>query len=370
MVFPCSKSVCTLVLATSVAVVAAAEPPSARSPSQVVLLRNGSYLEGTVRREDGGCRVFFRGGGEILVPNEQIDLIARDLEHGYQLKRAALDGGLAPEHIGLAEWCLRHQLLPHAARHILQAISLDPEHPKIADLEHRLRLVAEQTALAAKRKDSKDVAKKQIPENSGKPSAASTRTDLHPQALERFAATVQPVLLNRCSSAGCHGRTSESEFRLLRPSQGVRISRNATIRNMHAALDMLDRDFPRKSPLLTAPAGPHGPLQHGLFAPHERVQLDRLAQWADLVASGRNAGNATAIKSHNQQLLQRLPSDPFPGQYVPPGPRLGSPPPSVNRQESATVEGDTGTDPFDPAMFNRQQNRTRPGGDYSDSSPR
>jgi hypothetical protein len=329
-------------------------------PGQVVLLRNGSYLEGVVHREEAGCRVFFRGGGEIFLPNEQIDLVARDLEHGYQLKRAALDGGLAPEHIDLAEWCLRHGLLPHAAKHILRATSLDPEHPKIAALEHRLRLVAEQRALAANGETPDDLAKKQIPENSEESPANSISQDLPPAALERFAATVQPVLLNRCSSAGCHGRTADSKFRLLRPARGRPISRNATLQNMHAAIEMLDREFPRKSPLLTAPSGPHGPLQHGLFAPHERVQLERLAEWADLVASARGTRNAAAIESGNQQLLQRLPNDPFPGASPPPGPRIANLPSPVKGQESAPAEGAGGTDPFDPALFNRQQQGIRP----------
>lgn len=332
-----------------------AQPPAPPAPNRVVLLRNGSYLAGAVRREEGGCRVSFPKGGEIFLPNDQIDLIARNLEHGYQIKRAALESGLAPEQIELAEWCLRHQLLPQSAHHLLRAMSLDREHPRIAGLEHRLRLAAEQQALAAKNQPPEALADRQVPEERQNDSVNSTVGELPPEALERFAATVQPVLLNRCSSAGCHGRTADNPFRLLRPTPGTRISRNATLQNMRAAAEMVDRESPQRSPLLTVPSGPHGPLRHGLFAPHEQGQLERLAQWADLVAAGRGGYGTAVVRSPNQQLLQRLHHDPFPNPGQGPAPDHGGFPRAGLRQESPLPEQPTGVDPFDPAEFNRRR---------------
>jgi hypothetical protein len=392
---------CIAVLAVVPSAARGAEPSPTAPPSQVVVLRNGNYLEGSVRPENGGYRLSMLGGGEIFLPRDEVDFVARDLEHGYCLKCAATSDESVREQIALAEWCLRHRLLSHAADHLLRAMCLDPVHPKIALVEHRLRLAAEQRALSSRSESPQAVASKAKPAECCTAETGPMLAELPAATVPLFAATVQPVLLNRCASAACHGSAAANQFRLTRPTRGERISRRMTMRNLGAAIGMLDRESPRRSPLLTIPSGPHGPLKHGLFAPHEREQFERLATWADLLASGSRSHAAAAVPA-GQHLLQRLPDCPSPHQWPatgktrdgfstpgnpfddlspPDGPVRGMTqensrnPRSVSELRSETEMGNRrtgqvdGKDPFDPAPFNQRYHASS-GKSPSENSPR
>jgi hypothetical protein len=317
-----------------------------------------------------------------------VQFVAADLEHAYRMKRATMRDNLAGDQIRLTKWCMRHRMLSHAARHLLHTMTLDPEHPEITGLEHRLRLSVEQQA----RNESGDPRRKATGETAAEETVA---INLHPLSdvpagtLEAFTQTVQPVLLNRCASAGCHGANSPSSFRLRRPAWGKTISRDTTLHNLRAAMALLDRESPRHSPLLTAPAGPHGPLDHGLFAPHEQGQLARLAHWADLAAVDGQVVQASALEQG--PLLQQLPgahathrAPPAGGRQIAPSsaadPSHGpagrhGPPRRLDTSGAAPLSAQDAPphpaagDPCDPAEFNRRHHGVSPArGD--ENSPR
>ena len=102
--------------------------------------------------------------------------------------------------------------------------------------------------------------------------------DLPRASVEAFSRAVQPVLLNRCTTSGCHGPHCTSRFRLLRTRPGSHPRRLVTQRNLHATLQWVDRSEPGASPLLTVPLEPHGQTE-ALFDERHAVQYRQLADW-------------------------------------------------------------------------------------------
>lgn len=386
-------------------------PLSAESPpTQVLVLRNGNYLEGVVHTQERGYRLELKQGCEIFVRSSDVAFLARNLQDAYRYKASKIRGGVAREQIELTEWCLQNRLLPQAAHHLLEALSVDPQNPRIARLQHRLRIAAELEDAAQPTHQqpaepgllaAETVAATDHTSPPSQP-AVPALEDLPPGALEMFSESVQPVLLNRCATAACHGDKSPSDFRIRRPTWGGLVTRHITMQNMRAAAAQVDVATPRSSRLLTAPAGPHGPLEHGMFAPRELGQYERLVRWAEFAARRPGVRPAALGEPADQQLMQHLPGRrstlPATGTGQPSAGSTfrnqNSPPsaaPEPQRQESrpgkfpepaklnsgrvfplqdqpAAVNA-TATDPFDPEAFNRTHHGDLSGAS-SENSPR
>jgi hypothetical protein len=266
--------------------------------------------------------------------------------------------------------------------------------------EQQARLRMKDTAVA-------EASEKSHPRNPA--DALRVPDELPPGSLELFTTTVQPVLLNRCSTASCHGSKSPSNFRLHRPGMGENMSRRVTLHNLHAAMAQVDRQAPTRSPLLTAPAGPHAEMKSAVFAAHEARQLERLATWVEQVTGGAQVLQTAFEQPTGQALMQRLPNsswsanpfDPFGNQANPldrqvvpsaaqqtgdgpaPGPFPTSaatgaqtlPSPNSNDVNSSPVNGQqvapgaSQRDPFDPAAFNQRHHGASPP-TSSENSPR
>ena len=104
-----------------------------------------------------------------------------------------------------------------------------------------------------------------------------------PGAVETFAQVVQPLLMNHCTSSGCHGPQSETRFRLMRTPVNQPAGRRLTQRNLQAVLEYVDYNAPSSSRLLTVVSGPHGPVRAGTFSDRQAGQYKRIADWVNLV---------------------------------------------------------------------------------------
>src|SRR5688572_2279457 len=121
---------------------AALDAGDAATAEQVVVLQDGGFLRGRVTR-NGERYVLARGTGEMFIPSSNVLLVAASLEDAYQQRRERLDRPTAENHLVLAEWCLRHDLLTHAERELADARALEPHHDQLALFERRLALVNE-----------------------------------------------------------------------------------------------------------------------------------------------------------------------------------------------------------------------------------
>ena len=243
----------------------------------VLLLRNGSVLEGNILRSGDRYDVGLQDG-ELRVRVSEVEFAGRTLEECYQHRRGGIAFDEVQGRLDLVEWCLRHQLHVEAGRELKDALAVDPSHPKIAIVERRLKLALEGPPATPAREPTRiDMATPEELDQMVRSMPAGT--------VERFTNTVQPMLLNQCSTASCHGPASPTPLRLTRVSAGRTQSRRATQRNLHAVLATIDHEQPDASPLLLMPTRPHGASRTAVFTSQKAIQYKQLVDWAYSVSN-------------------------------------------------------------------------------------
>ncbi len=287
--------VAPVVTVVSTAWVGLAQGPAVASQSDegVLLLRNGSLLRGEITHTGGSFDVVVEGG-RIHVKADDVEFHCRTLEEGYQRKRALIQPGDPRAHLNLAQWCQRYGLLESAAEELARARALDPTHPLIPLVERRIKMSLCRPQPAERPAERAD------PAPSPEELDQSIR-EMPPGSVEEFTQTIQPLLVNRCSTAGCHGPGSDHAFRLLRIPPGKSASRRLTQRNLHGTLAWIDRDEPARSKLLTVPVRPHGSAD-AIFTDHQHDQYQRIVNWVHWVA-----GHARSIRPVATNPKQELP---------------------------------------------------------------
>lgn len=276
------------------------------SQEGILVLRGGQVLRGKITRSGDRYHVALPHG-EILIRAAEVESHCRGLNEAYRLKRSLMQVGDVYGHIALAEWCLQNNLLDAAAVEVADAEAADHKNPMVAYLQRRLTAALNPPSLR-------------------KTSAASMQTmpsrdeldrlskAMPPGTLEMFTSTIQPLLLNSCSTHDCHGPPShgppshgsraESRFRLLRAHPGRAPSRRLTQRNLHAVMQWIDRKNPAASPLLTKPIQPHGPKNVEIFNDTNVDRYRRLVNWVGLVVQHNRVGGVQQA-THTTPLPQQ-----------------------------------------------------------------
>ena len=255
----------------------AGEEPETREG--YLLLTNGEVVAGKVTHAGDFYHVALPKG-ELRLKAREVDLWADRLADLYLAQRERLSDGNSDDHLSLADWCLKNGLIESAREELADVRKLDPEHPRVAMLARRLDLADQPPA----EKRAKSVATAE----------GITNKDLDrfirglPRGtVESFTNTIQPLLLNYCSAAGCHGPKSENGLKLARASLAGKGSRRITQRNLHSAWRFVDRDSPAQSKLLTLPVRPHGSAKTPIFSEKQAAKYRQLVAWSRLVAGNR-----------------------------------------------------------------------------------
>ena len=76
----------------------------------MVVLRNGEVIEGRISRDEG-VYIVDLPNGRIRIRQANVELVCSSLEEGYRRKRASIQVGNVHDHLELAQWCMRHNLL-------------------------------------------------------------------------------------------------------------------------------------------------------------------------------------------------------------------------------------------------------------------
>jgi hypothetical protein len=243
----------------------------ATTDQQLLILRNGQALEGRINRSGDIYRIAL-SDGEIRIKAADVEFVCRDFEEGYQRKRSAVPIGSLRDHLDLAQWCQQHKLYDHAAAELADAAAIAPKNPMVGFLQRQLQARTEPLHDPPKAETSRDN------------SLSNEELDrmirgLPHKAIENFTQSVQPLLMNNCTTAGCHGPQSTSGLRLQRIPLDLPAGRRLTQRNIYAVLQYVDRENPLASRILTAPAGPHGTAKTAVFTEHQAMQYKRLVDW-------------------------------------------------------------------------------------------
>ncbi len=324
--------VCGVVFASLVLAASAQEVPLATAPQEgVVLLCNGHALRGRVTRVGDFYRVAVHNG-EIRLRADQVEFVCRDLEEGYRRKRATIKVGNVTDHLRLTHWCLRHNLLDHAADELIHAANADPRHPAIELFRRRLTLAIE---------PPKNRTPSAQPIESG-PSFEeldALAREMPPGTVERFTQTIQPVLVNNCATAGCHGPQSKAKFQLARIPKGRPPSRRMTQKNLHAVLQWIDRENPTSSRLLTVPIEPHGTARKPIFTEHQLHQYKRMVDWVCDVAGLPGAQVPATVTQAARTPVQAMPNGKMLGDLRTATPPQLLPPEATNARPLAAEAG-------------------------------
>ena len=344
-----SRGIPALVLACVLSGFAAAADADPNGKG-LLLLRNGNILEGQIVQA-GDYFVVVLGTSEIRLPAKDVEAQVASRDEAYQLRKFGMFGQGATPHLNLAEWCLRQELFARCQEQLTEARRIDPENPKIVEVERRLEF-ARAPRPAAAAPGAKPI------------SSVTVRADdlekvirsLPKTSVERFAAVVQPVLLNRCGANQCHGTNSKADFHLLRPAAGQAATLRFTQRNLYATLQYIDSKNPDESTLLVLPQKPHGSSLTAVFDKHNQRQLDELKAWVRMtVATPEPTAPATISADEPATLSQ-------PAEL----PRAATAPEAIQAMRPAIEEPRAATskspnksvfvphDPFDPEIFNRR----------------
>lgn len=362
---------------------------------QVLVLHDGGILAGKISRS-GERYIVQRETGETYVPAGNVLLVASSLEDAYHQRRQRMISPTADRHLELADWCLRHQMLAFAHGELTEARRLDARSSKLVMLERRLalamaRLEAPPSPKKSLSTEATDTATAEIIS----PAVKVDVSGLPAGALERFTRKVQPVLVNSCTTTGCHQAGSATAFQLDRAIRYDVSNRRSTMSNLAAALTLVDRQNPQQSPLLTVPRQTHGGMEKPVFGPRQEAAYRHLYDWVMLVtantakaapqspsAPGITNGKPSDFVATNEHesTPQNLPVtrgerrcdfDVAPAAYeeeVPAaapgdvalpenGASMSTLRPPQQLRYGATLERWTPRDEFDPAIFNRQQAR-------------
>ena len=282
----------------------------------VLVLKNGNVLQGEVSRDHDRFVVSDRHS-EIAVQARDVEFSAPDLSAAYERKSRSIASENAESHLNLARWCFRQGLAREAQRQLSDAAQkgADPSTIEVLRRQVTAGRSASRTARLPNVAASTDVTSQP---NSKK---------LPQPVLAEFVNTVQPLLLNRCSNAKCHGPATETAYQL-RPSPWRRVPRRLTEQNLAATLEMIDLQQPHQSLLLVSAAAAHGNSKQ---VPLHQRQLASLYAWV------QKAAGTLADRSDQPQPA----TDPLP---------------KTTRGPLAWQDAvDQSADPFDPERFNQMQ---------------
>jgi hypothetical protein len=271
-------------------------------PQRIVVLRNGEVLEGQISQQDDRYVVTIENG-EIRLPMRDVDFLCQSLEEAYDVQSKRLTGQRIEDHLRLADWCLQHDLAGGAAQEITAAMAIDPNDLRVQVLDRRLQEMMKTPLENSSSDEQSPEGERNAGPNSNLAGSTAEKTakpalpvnadelerlarNLPAGTVESYSTTILPLLLNHCSTAGCHGVGSQSAFLLLRPTPGTATARRLTLRDLHNTLAWVDHDNPVESKLLSTARKPHGQSTTPIFETEETLQYKQLVAWVLLATQG------------------------------------------------------------------------------------
>lgn len=273
-----------------------AEQPTGNEPSPVdldspvgtsksesmLLLTTGRIVTGHVTR-NGNQYLVKMATGEMFVPAEHVAISARDLRDCYRQLQDKLPGEApADEHLSLARWCLSRQMLNEARNEALETLRIAPSRDDARQLIQKIDSILDPPV--SKKPSAEEVERAKLRTAYGVNDFESLGGLTREQA-RLFTSRVHPILLNNCTSSGCHGSSMPSTFKLERLPLGDGPRKQIVLRNLTAVLAQIDRQSPDDSPLLAAKTGPHSRSGRVVFAGAKGAEQARLVRdWIRMVS--------------------------------------------------------------------------------------
>lgn len=248
-------------------------------PTRILVTVEGRIIEGAITRNAGGYEVEM-GGTRFVIPDAQVRVEATDRQQAYEKLRSTLPPDRPGPHVELARWCMEHALYDAARIELVHALRLDSKHTAA---RFALRQLEDMTNPAGAIHRAVAVSPPRTAEGF-EPAEAVSLAGLSPEAAREFVLRVQPLLINKCGNAACHGPAAQREFSLCPVRPGQAAHRIYSERNLAAVLRRIDPATPLRSPLIVAPAGEHDEGQPVFRGRGGEAQRELLAGWVEKVA--------------------------------------------------------------------------------------
>ncbi|MCA9076413.1 MAG: hypothetical protein KDA93_15400 [Planctomycetaceae bacterium] len=270
-------------------------------PQKVIVLETGRVILGDIVDRPGGYLVKERFGSAVI-PYGKVRVTAADLPDAYRKLKLMATNPTAGTHLALAKWCRDNRLYGSAKFEIKQALLLEPERKDarqfLRELEQELEhgSPAGQGTVGVERGPIERATEAEFPGQPWKarlhatkevfePQQPESTAGLTPELVQSFVREVQPILLNKCGNAQCHGQASTNEFRLANTHRGMSGFRIFTERNISSVLLEIDPQEPSNSPILIEAFQPnHGetpkPIFSGRSADLHRAALKKWVEGA------------------------------------------------------------------------------------------
>jgi hypothetical protein len=332
------------------------EPLDPNNANHVLVFQSGRTLKGKVSRSPNGY-VVEHGAGRLVVPFEEVRVVGDSLPDAYRRLRESFVNLTAATHYELAKWCWTHQLREEARSELVMALDRDADHVAARDLLER---IDEQLAAGRKKPAAPKPPEPRIVGGVELPDVESL-AGLSRETASRYSTRIQPLLMNKCANASCHGPKSTRELHL-EPIRGTGPGhRMYSERNLARVLDQLDLARPNHSPLLTAADGNHGGLNRAIFyGPSGDKQRQMLADWVKAVSKEQQA----AQKQQDRRPRVAGKNAPSRSAAALEKPMTESKPPPQAQARLASKAEDTApedddvaedqVDAFDPSVFNQK----------------
>jgi hypothetical protein len=307
-----------------------------------VVLQNGRILRGEPRRDGSNIVITTENGGVVRIPIDRIRVVAASLNEAYRLQLKALSGRDLAAHVELCEWCLRQGLYREATELLPLLRHLRLTDDRLESLDRRIHSSL-QAQIRRANNPLKTVSKPGDPARTAVASAHAVDSDIVSlQTRVAFSKNVLPILLNRCSAGGCHGKSGNGLL-VQRPPNGQSTSRRLAERNL-SLLGVLLAESPESPTLFLQMAvsehvkGSNPVKESGAAARNLR---DWLAQWQADTGIGRPA--ASLARLVDDQATDEERTDP------------GKKPPDPKFDPKSTEA----SDPYDPADFKGSDDQSR-----------
>jgi hypothetical protein len=246
------------------------DPTAPVEPQRVLVMSTGRVIHGMITETPGGYQVANPNGSFTLTFNDVL-CTATTVREAHQKLQGLFVPPSASGHIALARWCIENRLYDLARDDIEAALRLEPARGEARTLLVQLELIL--NPQPEQQQTNQLTWDRFLAPPVGAPGGL-TRDTTH-----EFVTRIQPLMLNSCSNARCHGN-SDASFRLtFVPSSGVG-GQNITTEDIEAMFKFVDIDNPRESRIFTALQDPDIPQHRQVFnGPRGREHLESIAAW-------------------------------------------------------------------------------------------
>ena len=282
----CRATLLILLAASCEAVVAQSDlainesATNSQKHKNILVMLDGQIISGHVTPRPDGYDVQV-AAGRIFINSDRVRFAANSLPDAYDRMRDSISDFTPADHLALARWCLENKLHSQARREVLDALYLNPNLDDAKRMLQSLELVGQ-----ASPQSNTGTGFTEYPSLSDmqrSPIETRSLAGLSRSVAHSFVRDVQPLLMNKCATSGCHGVDTSSQFAIVSTHRGSTPA--IAERNLAAVLKQIDFSDPMASALLVVGEQPHGKMTWSTFQGRAgALQIKTLNAWVQQAA--------------------------------------------------------------------------------------